>query len=247
MKRLNYIATISVLASTAVAYGQTLYEMRRTSEGQEEYVLADPDLQTPQAGFHAYDNWRSPSVGGSTIFGSAVRMGGAEVADELFMTTSGPSLFTDFAFTIANTSTTEFFQSVHLINRIYDGNRTLLFAHDRIINIPIPPGGRVGIFSDSNVYGGFGIILPPHVFVSMQFTDGVGGDAANLGFLLAGPRTTGYSDQFAYNFTSGETLNFDGSDQTNMGFFIDTAEVPAPSAAAILCLSACSVACRRRR
>lgn len=245
----NVISCLSAILVCDISFAIPVYEMRWDAEGTREYVPADSDHQSPAAGFRAYDNYRTPDRGGNTNYDLATRyrMGGHEVADELFMVTTAPSIFTDFAFSIANTSATQRLQSVRLVNRIYDENRVLLFADDRIINIGIAAGGAILIFSDSNVYLRYGVVLPPHIFVSMQFISAVGVDVADVGCLVVGPRTTGYSDQFAHNFTTGQTIDFNGSDQSNMAFFVDTAQVPSPSAATVFCLSALPVVRRRRR
>ena len=248
MTCLYCLAGLSISALSNIATALPIYEMRWAANDEVEYVQRDHDVQTPQQGFHAYDNWRPSEFGGNTnlALGTRFRMGGDEFADDLFMTTTGPALFTDFAFTIANTSQTQRLESVWLTNRIYDDNRVLLFADARRISISIAPESAIGIYSNSNVYTRYGVNLPPHIYVSMQFSDAIGVDSADVGCLLPGPRTTGYSTQFAYNFTTGQTLSFDGTDQTNMAFFVDTANVPLPGSAATL-VAATSLALRRRR
>ncbi len=226
-----------------------IYEMQWGADGSREYVEVTSDVQLPQRGFRAYDNWRSPGFGGgNSSFRSWFRMNGHEFGDDAYMTTTGPALLTDMGYSIGNLSTTQTLQSVQLTLRIYDENRALLFTDPSFTHTPnIPPGGGVYYLSNSNFYVPFNITLPSHVFISMQFSNAIGVDIADVGCALSGPVTSGHSSQFAYNFTTGETLSFDGSDQTNMKLFIDTAEVPSSSVATIFCLSALPVACRRRR
>jgi hypothetical protein len=65
---------------------------------------------------------------------------------------------------------------------------------------------------------------------------------------MVGPRNTGYSSSLIFNFTSGQSIDFDGSDQSNMRFFINTEDVPSPGTAVGLAGAlGLSVGSRRRK
>ncbi len=246
MKYIKVMFCIAV-GCTSPCMGQEIYKYFRGSDGSRivEQVFAD-ELQ-PQTNFHAYDNWRDSFFGGETNEARGIyRAGAAEIADDLVLVTRGPSLITDIGFSIVNTSFTTITR-YRVTHRFYNSERVLLgFDSFTIDDAPIQPGPGVAFYSDGGFYAPFGIVVPPRVFMSIQVTDVVGADSGSIGAFFVGPRTLGYSSQFAYNFTNGATINLDSSDQTNMQFFINTQDVPAPCATVVL-LSGLVVSSRRRR
>ena len=223
------------------------YEMYRATDGSYAFTQVEPNLQTPQAGFRAYDNWSTSTEGGHVLLRGRYPLGGHEIGDDLNMVISGPALLNDMGWSIWNQSATQTLLNATFILRLYDENRNLLFEFANPLGFTVPPRSGASMRTTTSVFARFGIILDSRCYLSLQYTDAVGADIADIGGTLVGPSNVGSSSQFGFNFTTGESINFDGTDQTNMKFFIDTAEVPTPGSATLLLITALSTAHRRRK
>ncbi len=246
MKSNITIAILVLGALSSNCLSQVIYQYTHGANGSRVFELADDTNVFPQDGFRAYDNWRTPSQGGISRLKGTLIAGTTEFADDLYLETHGPALLSDIGFSVANLSLTSQLTSYRITIRFYDAQRVLLGTDSFNNGGPINPNTGVAFFSGGGFYQGLGIVLPTQMFMSTQITEIEGVESSDIGFRLQGPRTTGYSTQFAQNFTNGQTIDFDGTDQTNLRYFIDTADVPAPASAASL-LAALYCAFRRRR
>ena len=241
------ILILASIASSAVAQTDPVYRYFWGAGGSRVVERDQRAFQSRDA-FHAYDNWRTPEFGGNvTEVRGIYRYGTAEVGDDLTLTTHGPSYIRDIAFSINNLSTTSTLTQYRVTHRFYDVNRVLLGADSfTIFDAPIQPGHGTAFYSDGGFYRPFNIFIPSQVFMTIQISNVVGIDPNDIGILMVGPRTTGYSSSLIFNFTTGQSIDFDGSDQSNMRFFINTEDVPSPGTAVGLA-AALGVSVRSRR
>ncbi len=242
---MSFSIALVVISSQCQAEG--IYQMFRALDGSRQVVEQQFALQSPQSGIRAYDNWRTATHGGVSRFRGAVRTGGDEFADDLQLVTSGPSMLSDMAWSIYNLSETATLSSYRTTIRFYDESMHLLGQDSYVDTITIGPRDGIVIYSDGGFFRPLQIPIPQQLFMSIQFSEIVGIDPADMATMAAGPRTTGYSTRYIRNLTSGQQIDLDGTDQTNLKFFIDTVSIPAPGSAAILFISILSVAGRRRR
>ncbi len=243
LKLFTAYALVGLFANQCLS--QITYQYTHGINGERVFTETGPGDVYPQDGFRAYDNWRTPSQGGVSRLRGTFVAGTDEIADALELETSGPALLSDIGFSIFNKSVTSPLQDFRITIRFYDSDRRLL-GLDTFHGSAISPNTGVAYYSGGGFYRGFEIMLPTHVFMSTQITEIVGVDVSDIAVVFSGPRTTGYSSQFAYDFTNGQIIDFDGTDQTNMKYFIDTVDVPSTSVGAVV-FAALPLALRHRR
>ncbi|MDX2146184.1 MAG: hypothetical protein SFZ23_01580 [Planctomycetota bacterium] len=120
-----------------------------------------------------------------------------------------------------------------------------MFDDNSRINAPIPAGIGARFESIDGFYSRFWTIpTSSTMYMSVQFSELVGGDMSGVGTLSGGPITTGSSSTFIQNFTTGQSIDL--GPNNNLGFFIDTVPIPAPGTGVLVFVSVLSARRRRR-
>lgn len=250
---MNFPAIASIvlyLCSAVVAPAQiTTLRYYMDANGQRCWEETDTDVLSPAAGDQVYDNWRGPVTGGRTRFPigtSEYQTGTAEIGDDLQLINNGPGRVTDIGFTYLNASATNVITSFTWNIRFYNQNFEQVGIDIYTLNLGLQPRAGVKVFSDGYFYYPFNIPTSQQMYMSIQFTDIVGAGPGDMGMLVGGPITTGNSSQYLRNFTTGELIDMGTTSQRNLGFFIDSVSVPAPTVLLASCI-ALPIALRRRR
>jgi len=207
--------------------------------GQRQlHVASDADQRVDPAAVRAYDNWRYPGGGGNTSTRGQIRTGVQEVGDDLQLMSGAAGIVNDLGWSVAHTGSTGALSALRVIKRFYAADSlALLFTDDAFYNfvgVTIRPGESAIIFSNGGLYRGLNIPALERMYFTLQFSDPVGMEVADLGIGYGGPINTGSSSSLIRNFTTGQNIDLGTDPQNNLLFFIDSVAVPAPSAAAVL-------------
>jgi len=203
----------------------------------------------PTSGMRAYDNWRYPGGDppGQSLIGERLTMGNIEVGDDLILANWQQSKVNDIGWSLCNNSATGTLSFFGATIRFYTDSLVLLGTDTATYSGQnFRPGARALVQSSGGFYGRFNIPTNQEMYMSIEFFGTVGVDPQEVGVLFGGPITFGNSSRYIRNMTTGQLIDLGADPQANLGFFIDTVAVPAPSAASLLAASSL-LALRRRR
>jgi hypothetical protein len=191
----------------------------------------EADELDPQAVSSNYDNFTPPDLGGRTRTLRVLRTGSDEVGDDLQLVANTGGQLSGSGWSLCNLSQTQTLLQWTQTFRWYDRNGTLIASQSQIAFAP-PGGVGPGVFALlqqlDGFWGGFNIVLPDQVFMSVQFTNTIGIDNADMGIWIAGPVSVGSSARTYRNFTSGAFVD-PGADNENLAALIRAEIIPSPS------------------
>jgi hypothetical protein len=234
----------------AVAADRIMREVFNPGLGYITLQEADMAELMPATGQRAYDNWRSPNssfdeLRGRTNLTQTIRTGSHEVGDDLVLADVGASELSDLAYSVVNLSSTDTLGWFRRTIRWYSDDFMLVGQDSARVLANFQAGSRVAVFTSGFYLLSRQIPTSPRMFMTLQYTEVTGIDPADIGMLTGGPVGTGSSSQFIRNFTTGQQIDL-GSENQNLGFFIDSLPIPAPGSFAAF-VTAIGIFARRRQ
>lgn len=244
-----FCSIVFLACSAAACHAQPIQNLRLEWANEQHTLaraIAVDDVLDPSATWY-YDNYRDQVRGGQSQRLEMYRVGSDEVGDLVVSDVGGGRLRGE-RLTLGHVGQSGVGTYISKWNRWYDDNGNLLreFLFDVDLSLSnLSPGSLKSIEAGDGFWDFLNLDLPSATFVSHQWFNPVGMDAADLGQAIAGPRTIGYSSQYIRNFTTGQDIDL-GSDQRNLCLALRVDPIPSPASASLLAASSL-LALRRRR
>jgi hypothetical protein len=240
---------VVLTCSAAVSHAQSVQNIR-LEWANDQHTLARAivvdDVLDPASTWY-YDNYRDQVRGGQSQRLEMYRVGSDEVGDLVVSDVGGGRLRGE-NFTLTHVGQTGVGTYITKRNRWYDQSGQLIreFVFDIDMSLAHLTPGLLKNYSAGDGFWDFlNLDLPASSYISHQWFNPIGMDAADLGQAIAGPRTIGYSSQFIRNFTTGQDIDL-GSDQRNLCLAVRVDPIPSPSSLSLFAASSL-LALRRRR
>lgn len=265
---LNGIASTTRSTSSAAAALMLLMCTHKTNAGPITYSVIEPDANgrwierlaapgefgtVPQGVVvENYDNWRSPDFwDGQTVFtGQSVQVGDREVGDDLRLVNYGGGILDSVGISRKNLATERFMGDFDLDIAFYRASDLHQIGQILVTivggGLDLPPGGARLSYFGFGTLRRFNIVLENDIFMTVRYSNVQGVRPEDVGQLVGGPITTGFSSSIYRDFTLGQNFDLGETPQANLGLSVRTF-VPSPGAAAMLFLYGYSAARRKPR
>ncbi len=245
-EKLRFVSCLAILAFSTLMPGISL--------GIDIPAFVVDDSYTGTGGSSSevvtrvYDNWTNPNAALTSVF----LAGGDEIGDDLSLVgVAGAGILDNMGINVANADAPSNYTGGQVAVRFYTLGGALISGFNA--NLPaltLAAGGSVRLQFAAGALTSLGIAIPPAgVRVSLQHNTATfsgAGSLANLGFQTRGPNNVGSSTDEFLNVTTNTTFNFGGNPIANTGIFLDTSDVPEPSALSLLALAGLAIFRRRR-
>jgi hypothetical protein len=196
-----------------------------------------------------YDNWTSPRFGGRTEVMPPIRIGGAEIGDDLLLQGNTGGQLTASGESIFNFNRTENITAFSRRLRWYSSEGSLLSEYQsRVVIVGGALFANTGALTrQSDGFWDFlNLSFPNQIFASVQYSEPDAATVDDFGVYLAGPTTVSTSTSLYRNFTTGQNLDT-GSANVNLSWYIRTQVIPTPASGVVAVALSCLISLRRTR
>jgi hypothetical protein len=186
-----------------------------------------------------YDNWRSPTFwDGQTVFtGQAVQVGDREVGDDLRLVNYGGGIVDSVGISRKNLATERFMGDFDLDISFYRASDLHQIGQILVTvvggGLDVPPGGARLTYFGFGTLRRFNLVLENDIYMTVRYSNVQGVRPEDVGQLIGGPVTTGFSSSIYRDFTLGQNLDLGETPQMNLGMSVRTV-VPSPGVAVVL-------------